>query len=522
MRKTTLTKLAVLMLLAVFLVTACGSPKDGGTAAPGVDSKMGGSLKVVIDAAPPTLDSHLSTTNLVFQVGWHIFEGLFTLNDKWEVIPMLAKDHQVSGDGLVYSIALREGVKFHNGKELTSEDVVASLKRWGETSSNGKSIFKSISSVEPDGKYGVKITLSQPTNLLLVFLAMPNGGAVIYPKEIVEAAGAEPVKEFIGTGPYKFVEWVPNQHIKLQRYDDYQPVDFEATGYGGKKVAYLDEILFVPISDAAVRVAGVEGKEYHFADFVPVDEYDRLKSAKGIKAVASQPRGWFAVVFNKKQGIMSDKLIRQAFLAALDMDPIMTAGYGHKDFWRLDPSIMFKEQAWWTDAGADKYNQKNIEKAKQLLTEAGYKGEPVRWMTGPLEYNFSLAAKSQLEKAGFNIDLQSMEWATLTDKRGKPEQWDAFSTGMTARPDPTQMVIVSSSYAGWWENDQLEALMDQLRKESDFQKRYELWKQVQTLFYEEVPAVKIGDYSNLRIYSDEVEGFANKMDLFFWNVWLKK
>ncbi|MEW6661001.1 MAG: ABC transporter substrate-binding protein [Bacillota bacterium] len=518
MRKSVLLKLIALALVAVFAVTACGSPKDSGTGA----DKGGGTLKVVIDASPPTLDSHVSTTTLVYQVGWHIFEGLFTLNDKWEPIPMLVKDYSTSSDGMIYNFKLREGVKFHNGNELTSEDVVASLNRWGQVSGNGKTIFKNIASVQADGKYGVKVTLSSPTNLLLVFLAMPNGGAVIYPKEIAANAGVEPVKEFIGTGPYKFVDWVPNQYIKLQRFAGYQPVDFPATGYGGQKVAYLDEIQFVPIADAAVRVAGVVGKEYHFADFVPVDEYDRLKSVQGLKAVASDPRGWFAVVFNKKEGIMSNKLIRQAFLAALDMGPIMTAGYGHKDFWRLDPSIMFKEQAWWTDAGAEKYNQKNADKAKQLLTEAGYKGEAIRWMTGPLEYNFSLAAKSQLEKAGFNIDLQSMEWATLTDRRGKPELWDAFSTGMTARPDPTQMVIISPTYAGWWENNQLKTLTAELTKESDFNKRYRIWQDVQKLFYDEVPAVKIGDYANLRIYTDKLNGFANKQDIFFWNVRLEK
>ncbi|MEW6624130.1 MAG: ABC transporter substrate-binding protein [Bacillota bacterium] len=368
--------------------------------------------------------------------------------------------------------------------------------------------------------YKVVLTLTKPIGTVLVYLSIPNGGAVIYPEEIAAGAGAQSITEFIGTGPFEFVEWKPNQYILLKKYQDYQPVDFASTGFGGAKTAYVDELYFYTISDPSVRIAGVEGGDYHFADFVPVDEYERLKSMSEIEAVASQPRGWFSVVFNKKQGIFADKKIRQAFLAALDMEPIMDAGYGHRDFWRLDPSIMFKEQIWWTNAGSKYYNQKNPERAKQLLEEAGYKGEPVRWMTGPLEYNFSLAAKNQLEKAGFNIQLERMEWATLTERRSNPELWDAFSTGFTFRADPTMMVVVSPTYAGWWENDTLKGLLDEMAVEEDTKTRYALWEQVQELFYEEVPSVKIGDYSNLRIMRSNVKGFANMNEIFFWNVWL--
>jgi peptide/nickel transport system substrate-binding protein len=141
-------------------------------------------------------------------------------------------------------------------------------------------------------------------------------------------------------------------------------------------------------------------------------------------------------------------------------------------------------------------------------------------MTGPLEYNFSLAAANQLEAAGFNIELERMEWATLTDRRSNPEIWDAFSTGFTFRADPTMMAVVRPTYAGWWENEELQSLLDQIALEEDFEVRYDLWEQVQLLFYEEVPTVKIGDYSNLRILRDNVNGFTNLNEIFFWNVWL--
>ncbi len=512
-------KIFVIVIVSALLFVGCGpdSNNDEGNNDP--DAEYGGTLEVVIDAEPPTIDMHVSTTTLVYNVGWHIFEQLYTLDEEFDVIPMLAADMpEISEDKLTYSIKLREGVTFHNGDEMTSADVLASLERWGEVSGNGKSLFEKVDSIEADGDYGIVINLTEPIGTVLVYLAIPNGGAAIYPEAIVSGAGAESVDEFVGTGPFEFVEWVPNQYIRVKKFEDYKAVDFDATGYGGAKVAMVDEILFHTISDASVRIAGVEGGDYHFADFVPVDMYEQLRETPGIDAIASQPRGWFSAVFNKQEGIMSDKLIRQAFLAALDMEPIMDAGYGHRDFWRLSPSIMFEEQVWYSDAGAEFYNQGNIERAKELLAEANYDGEPIRWISGPLEYNFSLAAANQLENAGFNIELESMEWATLLDRRGNPELWDAFSTGFTFRADPTMMAVVRPSYAGWWENDDLEALLNEIAIEEDFEVRFELWEEVQELFYEEVPTVKIGDYSNLRIIRDNVEGFANMNEIFFWNV----
>jgi len=198
---------------------------------------------------------------------------------------------------------------------------------------------------------------------------------------------------------------------------------------------------------------------------------------------------------------MSNVKMREAFLTALDMGPILAAGYGDEAFWRLDPSIMLKEQVWWSDVGKEKYNQGDIEKAKKLLEEAGYKGEEIVWMSGRLEYNLSLAAKNQLEKAGFNIDLQAMEWATLADRRKNPELWDIFSTGMTTKPDPTMFTPLN------------------LATETDFDKRYKLMEEIQELFYTEIPTIKVGDYANFRIAAKNVKGFKNMNEIFFWNVW---
>lgn len=528
MRKRKFVLLTIIILL-VFSIAACGSPTNETSKNPeltkpaepkAIGPKYGGTLKVVIDADPPTIDPHSSSTTLAFVVGYHIFEGLYTLDAKAKPIPMIAADFpQISEDALTYTIKIREGLKFHDGKNLTADDVVASLNRWGKMSKYGKSIFKSVESLTAKNNLTVELKLMKPNGTTLVSLAMPNGGAFIYPQELCDKYVDRPMEEFIGTGPFQFVEWKPNQHIKLSKFKDYQPVSFDTNGFGGNKIAYLDELMFIPISDETVRITSVEGREYDFADFVPVDEFDRLKENPNLQALPSNPRAWFAFNFNKRAGVMSNIKTREAFLTALDMEQILTAGYGNSAFWRIDPSIMLKEQVWWSDIGKDKYNQGDIEKAKQLLEEAGYKGEKIIWMSGPLEYNLSLAAKNQLEKAGFVIELQSLEWATLADRRKNPEIWDIFSTGMTSKPDPTMFTALNPSYAGWWESTQLTKLLDDLSTETNFDKRYSIMEEIQKLFYAEIPTIKVGDYANLRILAKNVKGFMSMNEIFFWNVW---
>lgn len=506
-------KLWLIILAALMLM----SPLAGDVfAAP----TAGGELKVVIDADPPTLDPHSSSTTLTFVTAYHMFEGLYSLDASLKPIPMLAADlPKVSDDGTEYIFPLRKGVKFHNGAPVTAEDVAASLSRWGAKSKYGKSIFSNLAEIKVLDEHTVSLKLTKPNGVTLVSLAMPNGGAFIYPKALCEKYKDEPLKEFIGTGPFQFVEWKPNQYIKMSRFKDYQPVDAETSGFGGKKVAYLDELYFIPISDEAVRLNGVEGGEYDFADFVPVDEYDRLKEDENIQVLPSKPRAWFAFNFNKREGVMSNRDMREAFLIALDMGAVMAAGYGAEAFWRLDPSVMLREQVWASDAGSEKYNLADTARAKELLKKAGYNGEKIVWMSGPLEYNLSLAAKNQLEKAGFNIDLQSMEWATLADRRKNPKLWDVFSTGMTLKPDPTMFTALNPKYAGWWENPKLVEILDKMASETKFEVRYKLMEEAQKLFYEDVPTVKVGDYANLRIAAKNVKGFMNMNEIFFWNVW---
>ena len=214
--------------------------------------KFGGVLRYAMIDSPPTLDQHAVTSDLSTTIAQHWSEGLYAYNAKYEPAPLLAKSDEIKEDGKLVVIHLREGVPFHNGKEMTSEDVVASLKHWGEYGVRGPIVFKHVDRLEADGKYTVKIYFKEVFSPWKSLFACINGGPTIYPKEVVENATKEPIPRsgYIGTGPYQFIEWNEGRYILLKRFDKYAARDEAPDGYVGKRVAYFDEIRFIPVPDS--------------------------------------------------------------------------------------------------------------------------------------------------------------------------------------------------------------------------------------------------------------------------------
>jgi peptide/nickel transport system substrate-binding protein len=517
--------LGLIALLAGALALAAGLDLAWAQGAP----KKGGVLRVAVLGDPPTLDSHWTTANFVEVITQHIYEGLYTLDQSYQPIPDLAETlPQVSADGLVYTIKLRQGIKFHNGKEMTSDDVVASLNRWGGYAVQAKALWASVEEVRPVGKYAIELRLKEKSGVVLISLANANNFGAIYPKEIAEKYPTpNKVTEFIGTGPYKFVEWKPDSHIRMIRFDDYKPRSEAPNGWGGRKIAYLDEIRWVPTPDVATRVATLESGEVEFADDLQPDAFDRIKANAKLKPIVVRPFSWAIGVFNKKEGLMTNQKLRQAVQAAIDVEPVMKGAVGNPLFYRLDPGLSFQEQkAWHSTVGVQSYNQHNKEKARKLLQEAGYKGEPIRFLTTKeyaWMYNYALVTKQQLEELGVNVDLQVVDWATLVQRRNNPQMYDIFTTGMSFVPDPTQHPYLRCDWPGWTCDEEIQKRMDVIRKEPDAAKRKAQWDEVQKRFYEYVPAIRYGDIFGFRAMQISVKGFNENMTFYrFYNVWLDK
>lgn len=491
--------------------------------AQGQAPKRGGVLRIAHVGEPPSLDQQWTTATITGDIMGHVNEGLFALNSRYEPKPMLAETWSVSPDRRTYKFTLRRGVKFHNGKELTSEDAKASIERWIRLTARFRAMFAGVEISTPD-QLTVIMKLPAPNGLVVLALAYRGQAAVIFPKEIIDEAGRGQVKRFIGTGPYRFVEHLPDRHIRLDRFDGYSPRSEEPSGETGRKNAYFDSIYFLPITEAAVRVAGVRSGDFHFAFSVPTDEYQRLRADPKVDPlIAGEPR-WLAAVLNYRGGLMANRKIRQAFQAALDQAAIMRAAYGQPQFWRLDAALMPKGHYMWSDVGKEYVNQKNPTRARQLLAEAGYDGRPLRWMT-TMEYpdygTSAQAAKPMLERAGFVVDLQFMDWATLVSRRIRPDLWDVYNASFYHVPDPAFVLILQPDYPAGYDNREMRAMMTLLYRHSDPKVRTEIWKRMQRLWYEDAGSIKLGEFFQLHLQTSQFRGFVGVPSNIWWNAWLE-
>jgi peptide/nickel transport system substrate-binding protein len=481
--------------------------------------KKGGTIKVAIIGEPPALDPGFTTATITQNTMWHVFEGLFTRGAKFEPVPHLAERYDVNAEGTKFILYLRKGVPFHHEQEFTAADAVASLKRWAVVSGRGRMIFSRVDTVEETDRYTVTVTFKEPTGLFPLFIAQVE--AMMLPKEIADKATKNRLTDdmIIGTGPYKLVEHRVDRYIRLRRWDKYIPREEPPRGSGGKRTAYFDEIMFIPVPEASVRADGVATGEYHFTETLEPDQYANLKSTPGVEALIVKPYYQYGPHFNKKQGMFTDGRLRRAALFAVDLQQIMIAGFGRKEFFRTGPEMAAPETAWYNDVGKEVYRY-DPEQAKQLLREAGYKGEPVRWIATKeyfYNYNMALSFKDQLEKVGFKIDLQVTDWATLVSTRGKPELYEVFLTGHPTFQHPVLQVYMDGTWPGWWTAEKKDQLMSQLLAESDPEIQRLLIQDLQRFQWEDVPWIKCGEAFALRAMREEIVGYENSTDWYLWN-----
>lgn len=492
--------------------------------------QYGGTLRYATIGEPPHLDLMVVTSDLSSTIGQHIFETLFTFDETYSPIPLLVDTYEKSVDGSEVTFHLRQGVLFHNGEEMDSGDVVASLERWGEYGIRGPIMYKHVLDTVAVDKYTVKLTFDAPFGPMESLLAFNNGGPCIIPEEIAEAARVEPIQpeQYIGTGPYEFSEWIPGRYIRLVRFEDYKSPEGDSTGYGGTRHAYLDEIRFIPVSEAGTRVAGLPAGDYDYAEQIPADLYSSLVADPSVTTYLLKPPMFPMLFRNTKEGLMSNDLMLQAVLAALDMGPILQAAFG--DLAAVNGSVFPEGTAWYTNAGTERYSQADPQKAQELLAQAGYNKEPIRYLvTTSYEYMYamSMVITDQLRQAGLNIQMRVYDWATLVQYRGQPSEWDLFMTSHGPVPDPSLVTPMSTTYPGWWDTPEKNALVGAFNSSTNFDDRYAIWEQIQTLQYEEGSWIKIGDAFSLNIAANQrVEGLDDPHQPallwpYFWNIWLK-
>ncbi|MCA9859858.1 MAG: hypothetical protein KC438_09055 [Thermomicrobiales bacterium] len=495
------------------------------------EGQFGGKFTAAVQTPPPTLDVHTNLTSATREVTWFTLETLVSYGEDYALAPVLAESWETSEDGLSVNFKLREGVTFQNGKEMTSEDVVASMTRFLEVTPRAAQ-FAMLDTFEAVDPYNVRFDLKYPSLAFLDSMALPFCYVAIFPKEIIEGKEADALElsDIVGTGPYKLVDWQPDQYSRFERYEEYVSLDEPRSGMGGGKVPYFDEIELIPVTEVGARIAGLETGEFDFAAAAPTTDYDALNDNDDTMPVINPYFNTPCVLFNHRNELSSNLQFRQAIQALADMDAIsMAITNGKSDFFTVQPSLWFPVSPWFNEAGAELYNQKNPEKAKELLDASGYAGEEVVLVTNRnYDYMFKLivALEEQMKsQLGMNTRVDVVDWPAQNARWEEPDTWQISTTGWVSQalfaPDAFGAFYAEGSNAGaGYNNPDMIAAFDAALAAATVEDRLAAYADVQRIYHEDAAGLKICDNTSIEALRSDIHDYATWYQATrFWSVW---
>ncbi|MGN6485540.1 MAG: ABC transporter substrate-binding protein [Thermomicrobiales bacterium] len=487
-------------------------------AIPTVDpnAKSGGTLKVGLQADPAELDPHKTQLTAAWHVIEHIYDGLVSVSPSLTPVPALAESWEISADGITYTFKLRSGVKFHNGREMTADDVKYSLERIVDpaTASPAASDFEVIATVESADAQTSVITLKTADASFMSKLM--GNAAKIVPQEEVEKNG-DLMNTAVGTGPFKFVEYIPNSSFKVEKN-----ADFWIAG-----LPYLDGIEFTIAPEATSRTAALVSNTVDFIEYAPVQDMETFKGDSTIAVTGDANTNIRYMAINVSREPYDKIEVRQAIAKVVDRGPIIDAsifGFG-------TPMETIFPESFWAGQKQD-IAAPDIEGAKALLEQAGVSGlKPVitSWAQYAFLSNAAVVIQEQLKAIGIEAELNLQENATyLADYFGG--NFDLSVTGTSGYIDPNDVLYQNFKTGAdnngiKYSNAEVDSLLDQGLAETDQAKRAEIYNQVQAILLEDLPWVNLfiaNQYEAMRTFVKGYVHLATGSNAYFREVWLDK
>ncbi|MEK4508204.1 ABC transporter substrate-binding protein [Paenibacillus sp. FSL K6-2524] len=457
-------------------------------------AKAGGAVRVAMTTEPDNLDPYLSAATDTQSMMDNVFDGLFEAGENSDLIPAIASSYQVSDDGLTYTFTLKQGIVFHDGSELTAEDVYYSYAKLSGL--NGQeplsSKFSSIASIDTPDDYTVVIQLKDKD---AAFLAA-NIVAIV-PKDY-EQQSEQP----IGAGPYKFSEYKPGQQLVLEKNENF---------YDKEHAPVLDKVEFKIMPDSNSAVLALQSGDI---DMIPgITAQGVLQLGDGYTVVSGPQNMVQLMALNNSVKPLNDVKVRQAINYAIDKDVIIQTvaeGNGTKLGSNMSPAMKMYFQD-----GLEDYYTPSIDKAKQLLKEAGYENGFDLTLTVPSNYQFHVdtaqVIADQLKNVGIKVTIKQVEWSSWLEDVYNNAKYEATIVGLTGKLDPHEVLgRYETNYAKnffKFSNSDFDKLVNQGKTEIDEVKRVDLYKQAQTVLTEQAVAVYIMDPSRTVAMKGNLQGF---------------
>jgi peptide/nickel transport system substrate-binding protein len=495
-------------------------------------------LRFIPQADLRSIDPIWTTAYVTRNFGYLVFDTLFALDKDFKPRPQMVDRWTASEDKLSYRFTLRDGLKWHDGQPVRAIDCVASLERWGKRDTLGQKLMEAVGEMQAVDDKSFTIKLKSPFPLILDALGkLSSNVPFMMPARLAKTDAYQQIPEAIGSGPFKFVkeEWEPGHKAVFVRNPDYVPREEAPSFAAGGKVAKVDRVEWLYIPDTATAAAALNAGEADWYEQPPADLVPVFAANKDIVVTTVDPLGNHGILrFNHIQPPFNNLKLREAVLNFVDQKDYMGAAAGDSKYWKTCAALFGCGTPFETNAGADALLKgPNPAKAKQLIKEAGYKGEKIVLMSAtdqPIVHGQALVTLEALRKAGLNVEFQANDWGTLITRRTSKEPverggWSIFHT-WTSAPDffsPAVNILVRGSgdkaWFGWPSDEKVEALIDAWFKAPDLAAQKKLAADIQVEAYtNEIPYVPTGQFVVPTAYRKYLDGFIIAPVVFLWNV----
>jgi peptide/nickel transport system substrate-binding protein len=476
-----------------------------------VQPKRGGTITLATQNDLVIMNPMIRTASTERLMRMLMFDSLIGLDTQGNIQPNLAESWEISPDGKVYTFRLRKGVQFHNGKELTAEDVRFSMNYTMEAKNGayGFSRLSLVDRVETPDRNVVRVHLKKPTAVFLTSLTSIQSFPVV-PSGSLEAGVMKPAQFPPGTGPFRFVEWVRGQRVVFQRFENH---------WGHR--AYVDRIVLRPIPDTTVRFTALQAGDVDIIERTPYEWVKQVVDGKvkGIGFVKAAIAGYRRLIFNVARPPLDNRKLRQAIAHAIDKKEILDAAY--MGFGEPTDQKYPKGNAWFLK-GARVYGQ-DLEKAKVLLKEAGYKGEILEVLSDNAAFHTTetTVLQTQLKRIGVSVKLNMVEWGAYREQQRKGN-FHLLVYGGSIDPDPSltygpdiaceqDLKNRSSNMPGFCDRE-IDALLEKAEVEPNHNKRKEIFERIIAKVSEDVPELPIGYVPRFYSFRDYVKGFTTNSE----------
>jgi peptide/nickel transport system substrate-binding protein len=502
--------------------------------AAGADSKT---LRFIPQSDLRVLDPIWTTAYVTRNHGYMVFDTLFAIDHKFKPHPQMVGEWSVSPDKLTYKFALRDGLKFHDGQPVRGIDCTTSLQRWMARDALGQTLATAISEMKGGNDKNFSIRLKEPFPLLIDALAKISSLApFIMPERLAKTDPYQQVKEMVGSGPFKFVasEFRPGNLIVYVKNTDYVPRAEPPDWAAGGKVVKVDRVEWHVIPDITTKTAAMQSGEDDWWENPPGDLWPVLAANPDVYLHSADPiRGMGCVRFNWLYPPFDNVKMRQAVMMVASQPDYMTTFIGDKKNWDVCASFFTCGGPMANNAGSTALTGKrDYEAAKQLIKQAGYKGEKIILLDAvdqPLVHSEALVATDEMKKLGLNVEYVASDWGTVVTRRAvtKPPAeggWNVFETGWTGADllDPSTNVMLRANgrkaWFGWPTDPPLENLRSQWLKAEDQEERQGIAAKIQQRAFEVVPYIPTGQFEAKTAFRKNVKGYIEAPAFFMWNV----